>query len=165
MAKENSFDIVSECDLQEVDNAYQQALKALKQRYDLKDSGASIDFDKSKQCFDILAPSDFVCGQVIDILNTHLVRRKVDLQAVKWGNVQEAAGGNVKRSGTLVQGIEQDISKKINKDIKNEKFKVKVQIEGTKLRVSGPKRDELQAVISFLREKDYGLPLQFVNYR
>ncbi len=165
MAKDNSFDIVSECDLQEVDNAFQQSLKALKQRYDLKDSGASIDFDKTKQSFTVLAPSDFVCGQVIDLLNTHLVRRKIDLQAVSWGSAEDASGGNVRKVGTIVQGIEQEIAKKINKDIKAEKFKVKVQIEGTKLRVCAPKRDELQAVIAFLREKDYGLPLQFTNYR
>lgn len=165
MAKDNSFDIVSECNLQEVDNAFQQASKALTQRYDLKDSGSSIEFDKTKQTFSVLAPSEFVCNQVIDILNTHLVRRKIDLQAVKWGNPEDASGGNVRKLGSLIQGIDQDISKKINKDIKQEKFKVKVQIEGTKLRVSAPKRDELQNVIAFLREKDYGLPLQFTNYR
>ncbi len=165
MAKENSFDIISECDLQEADNAFQQSLKALKQRYDLKDSGANIDFDKSKQTFTVLAPSDFVCSQVIDILNTHLVRRKIDLQSINWGKLEEASGGNVRKIGTLIQGIEQDTAKKINKDIKSEKFKVKVQIEGSKLRVSAPKRDELQNVIAFLREKDYGLPLQFTNYR
>ena len=165
MAKESSFDIVSEVDLMEVDNAFQQAQKELSQRYDLKDSGAAIDFDKSAQVFTVVAPSDFVLGQVIDLLNTHLVRRKVDLNAVSWGKLEDAAGGNVRKVGRLVQGIDQDISKRINKEIKAQKFKVKVTIEGDKLRVSAPKRDELQAVIAYLRDQDYGLPLQFTNYR
>lgn len=165
MAKDSSFDVVSECDIQEVDNAYQQAVKALAQRYDLKDSGASIEFDKASETFTVLAPSDFVLGQVIDLLNTHLVRRKVALESVSWGKLEDAAGGNVRKYGKLIQGIEQDISKKINKDIKAQKYKVKVTIEGEKLRVSAPKKDELQAVIAFLKEQDYGLPLQFTNYR
>ncbi|MCD8199886.1 MAG: YajQ family cyclic di-GMP-binding protein [Coriobacteriaceae bacterium] len=165
MAKENSFDIVSECDMQEVDNAYQQSCKALQQRYDLKDSGSSIELDKSDRTFTVLAPSEFVSNQVIDILNTHLVRRKIDLKAVTWGSPQDASGGQVRTVGTIVQGIDQDISRQINKDIKAEKFKVKVQIEGDKLRVSGPKRDTLQDVIAFLKDKDYGIPLQFTNYR
>ena len=165
MAKDNSFDIVSECNLQEVDNAYQQSVKALRQRYDLKDSGSNIDFDKTSATLTVVAPSEFVIGQVIDILNTHLVRRKIDLNSVNWSEISDAAGGNVRKKGTLIQGIEQNVSKKINKDIKDKKFKVKVTIEGDKLRVSGPKRDVLQEVISYLREKDYGLPLQFTNYR
>ncbi len=165
MAKDNSFDVVSECDMQEVDNAYQQAAKALTQRYDLKDSGSKIELDKSAGKFTVQAPSEFVCSQVIDVLNTHLVRRKIDLNAVNWAKPEDAAGGTVRRVGTIVQGIEQDISRQINKDIKAQKFKVKVTIEGDKLRVSGPKRDDLQEVISFLRDQDYGLPLQFTNYR
>lgn len=165
MAKDSSFDVVSECDMQEVENAYNNSKKALTQRYDLKDSGSSIEFDKSKATFTLLAPSDFVSGQIIDILNTHLVRRGVDLKAVKWGKPEDASGGMIRTYGTLIQSIDQDTCKKINKDIKAQKFKVKVQIEGEKLRVSGPKRDDLQAVIAFLREQDYGLPLQFTNYR
>jgi uncharacterized protein YajQ (UPF0234 family) len=165
MAKDNSFDIVSEVDLQEVDNAYQQAAKELVQRYDLKDSGAHLDYSKAEKSFTLTAPSDFISKQVIDVLNTKLVRRDIDLKAVHWGSPQAASGGSVRVQGNLVMGIEQDLARKINKDIKDEKFKVKVQIEGEKLRVSAPVRDELQRVIAFLKEKEYGIPLQYTNYR
>ena len=167
MAKDSSFDVVSECDLQEVDNAYQQSVKALGQRYDLKDSGSSIAFDKSLKTFTVIAPSDFVKGQVIDILNTHLIRRLGEdgMKFVKWGKNEEASGGKVRCVGAIANGLDQDTAKAINRDIKAQKFKVKAQIEGDKVRVSAPKRDELQAVIGFLREQDYGVPLQFTNYR
>lgn len=165
MAKDNSFDIVSETNMQEVENAVNNAVKALRQRYDLKGSGATLELDKAAGTITVCAPSEFVAGQVRDLLNTHLVRRNVELAAVKWGAPQDAAGSTVRVVGSICQGIEQELAKKINKDIKAQKFKVKVQIEGEKLRVSAPKRDELQAVIAFLREQDYGIPLQYVNYR
>lgn len=165
MAKDNSFDVVSEVDLQEVDNAYQQASKELVQRYDLKDSGAKLEFSKGDKDFTLHAPSDFVAKQVIDVLNGKLVRRNVDLKAVSWSEPQAASGGNVRYTGTIVMGIETELAKKINKDIRDEKFKVKVQIEGDKLRVSSASRDVLQEVITFLKEKDYGIPLQYTNYR
>lgn len=165
MAKDNSFDVVSEVDGQEVDNAYQQTLKELVQRYDLKDSGARVEYDKSGHQFTVSAPSDFVANQVIDILNTKLVRREIDLKAVKWSAPQAATGGSVRITGSLVNGIEADISRRINKEIKDQKFKVKVQIEGDKLRVSSPSRDDLQTVIAFIKSNDYGIPLQFTNYR
>lgn len=165
MAKDNSFDVVSEIDLQEVDNAYQQTTKELVQRYDLKDAGATLEFSKADKTFTLHAPSDFIGHQVIDVLNTKLVRRNVDLKAVTWGKTEAASGSTVRIVGTLVMGIEMDLAKKINKDIRDEKFKVKVQIEGDKLRVSAAVRDELQNVIAFLKKKDYGIPLQFINYR
>ena len=165
MAKDSSFDIVSEVDLQEVDNAFQQTQKELVQRYDLKDSGATIEFSKADKTFTLHAPSDFVAKQVIDVLNTKLVRRQIDLKSISWGASQGASGGTVRIVGTLVMGIEPDLARKINKDIKDQKFKCKVQIEGDKLRVSAPVRDVLQAVIAFLKDQDYGIPLQFTNYR
>lgn len=165
MAKESSFDVVSEVDLQEVDNAFQQTKKELVQRYDLKGSGATIDFDKAGAKITVQAPSDFVAKQVIDVLNGKLVKRKVELSAVKWGDPQAASGMTVRVVGAIVSGIDQDTSRKINKDIKAEKFKVKVTIEGEKLRVSSASKDTLQDVIAFLKDKDYGQPLQFTNYR
>ncbi|MCL2881425.1 MAG: YajQ family cyclic di-GMP-binding protein [Coriobacteriia bacterium] len=166
MAKDASFDVVSEVDFQEVDNAWQQALKELKQRYDLKDSGAQLDYDKQKHEFILLAPSDFVATQVKDVLGSKLVRRQVDLKAVQWSAPISASGGAVRFIGALVSGIDEDLIKKMNKDIKAQKFgKVKTQIEGEKIRVFSPSRDELQAVITWLKEQDYGIPLQFVNYR
>ncbi len=165
MAKDSSFDVVSEVDLQEVDNAYQQTAKELVQRYDLKDSGATLSFSKSDKTFTLGAPSDFIARQVIDVLNTKLVRRQIDLKAVSWSAPQAASGGTVRLTGTLVMGIETDLARKINKDIRDEKFKAKVQIEGDKLRVFSASRDELQKVIAFLKEQDYGIPLQYTNYR
>ena len=165
MAKDQSFDIVSEVDMQEVDNAVQQATKEISQRYDLKGSNATITLDKATGALTVAAPSDFVAKQVIDVLNSKLVKRGIDLKAISWGNPETASGSTVRITGTIVNGIETDLAKRINKDIRDEKFKVKVQIEGNKLRVVGPKRDELQAVIAFVKDNDYGIPLQFTNYR
>ena len=165
MAKESSFDVVSTVDMQEIDNAYQQAKKELAQRYDLKGSGAKVDFDKSAKKLTVNAPSDFVAGQVIDIIASKLVKRGIDLESVKWGAAQTASGGNVVRVGDIIEGIDKETSSKINKDIKAKKLKVKVQIEGDHLRVSSASRDTLQEVIAFLKEQDYGQPLQYVNYR
>ena len=165
MAKDSSFDIMSECDMQELDNAYNQANKALAQRYDLKDTNSKLEFDKQASTFTVLAPSDFICGQVVDVLNSALVKRNIDLASNRWGKDEEAAGSMVRRKGSVIQGIEADIAKRISKDIKAQKFKAKVQIEGEKLRVSSPKRDTLQEVIAFVKEQDYEIPLQFGNYR
>lgn len=165
MAKDQSFDIVSEVDMQEVDNAVQQTVKEIAQRYDLKSSGASVTIDKSAATVTVAAPADFVARQVIDVLNTKLVRRGIDLKALAWGSTEAASGGTVRITGTLVNGIDAEISKKINRDIREAKYKVKVQIEGAKLRVFSPKRDDLQEVIAFLKEREYGIPLQFTNYR
>ena len=163
MAKENSFDIVSETDAQEVENAFNNAVKALKQRYDLKDSGAELSYDKASGTLVVLAPSDCVqLPQVLDILNTQLVRRKVDLKAVSWGKPEDASGSMIRTKGTIVQGIEQEVAKKISKDVRDQKFKVKIQIEGDKLRVSGPKRDSAARGHRLLaRQRTTGLPLQF----
>ena len=165
MAKESSFDIVSSVDLQEVDNAYGQAKKEIAQRYDLKDSGSTIDFDKQAKTITITAPSDFVAGQVSDIIESKLVKRGIDLKAVSWSAPVAASGGNVRRTGTIIEGIDRDKAGAINKDIKAKKFKAKVTIEGDKLRVSSASKDTLQEVIQFVKSQDYGQPLQFVNYR
>ncbi len=167
MAKDQSFDIVSHVDLQEVDNAVHQTAKELATRYDLKDTGSKVALDKAASTISVTAPSDFVAKQVVDVLGGKLVGRKIDLKALHWGEIETASGGAVRRTGHIVNGIESDLARRINKEIRDRKDlkKVKVQIEGDKLRVSSPSRDELQSVIAFLRETDYGIPLQFVNYR
>jgi uncharacterized protein YajQ (UPF0234 family) len=166
MAKDNSFDVVSELDLQEVDNAYQQTRKELMQRYDLKDSKATLDFDKGARRFMLNAPSEFVARQVIDVLNTKLVRRKVDLKAVRWSEPETASGMTLRYQGALIAGIDKELAQKISKDLRSLKLKnTKVQVEGEKLRVFSPSRDTLQEAIAFLKEQDYGQPLQYVNYR
>ena len=165
MAKESSFDVVSTVDIQEVDNAYQQTVKELAQRYDLKDSHATIELSKAEKTITVCAPSDFVAKQVIDVLNTRLVRRKVDLASVTWSDPQAATGGTVRLVGRIVEGIDQDLAKRISKDVRDTKIKAKVTVEGDKLRVASASKDALQGVIAFLRDKDYGQPLQFTNYR
>ena len=165
MAKESSFDVVSTVDMQEVDNAYQQAKKELSQRYDLKGSGAELSLDKQKKTITVAAPADFVARQVIDIMGSKLIKRGIDLTAVKWGEPQAATGQSVRQTATIVEGIDKETAGKINKDIKVQKLKVKVTIEGDKLRVSSASRDTLQEVIAFLKGQDYGQPLQYVNYR
>ena len=165
MAKESSFDVVSTVDMQEVDNAFQQARKELSQRYDLKGSGAEISLDKAGKSITVKAPSDFTANQVIDVISSKLIRRKVDIDSVKWGAAQSSAGQSVTRTGNIIEGIDRDTAGKINKDIRALKLKAKVQIEGDRLRVSSASRDTLQEVIAFLKEQDYGQPLQFVNYR
>ena len=165
MAKDSSFDVVSQVDMQEIDNAYGQTTKEMKQRYDLKGTNSKIDLDKRAKIITITAPSDFVVRQIVDILQSKLIKRGVDIKSVSWGKPENASGGNVRQVGTILEGIDRDTAGKINKDIKAQKLKVKVTIEEDKLRVSGPKKDILQEVISFLKEQDYGSPLQFVNYR
>lgn len=165
MAKESSFDIVSSVDMQEVDNAYQQAKKEISQRYDLKGSGSTISLDKANHTLTVSAPSDFVAGQVIDVISSKLIKRGIDLGAVKWGEPQAASGGTVRRTGDIIDGIDKDTASRISKDIRAEKLKCKVTIEGDKLRVSSPSKDVLQEVIAFVKSKDYGQPLQYVNYR
>lgn len=165
MAKESSFDVVSTVDMQEIDNAYQQAKKELTQRYDLKGSGAELSLDKQKKTITVAAPADFVARQVIDIMGSKLIKRVIDLAAVKWGDPQAATGQSVRQTATIVEGIDKETAGKINKDIKAQKLKVKVTIEGDKLRVSSASRDALQEVIAFLKGQDYGQPLQYVNYR
>ena len=165
MAKDSSFDVVSEVNMQEVDNAFQQTTRELAQRYDLKGSGASIELSKGDKLFTLNAPADFVARQVIDILNTKLIKRGVDIKVIKWGDPIAASGGSVRLLGSIVEGIDQATAKKINKDIKDQKLKVKVTIEADKLRVSSVSKDALQQVIGFLRDQDYGQPLQFTNYR
>lgn len=165
MAKEFSFDVVSTVDMQEVDNAYQQAARELSQRYDLKGTGAALDLSKKDGVFKLEAPSEFVASQVRDVLGGKLTKRGIDLSAVRWDKVEAASGMSVRQSGRIIQGIDQDTAKKIAKDIRDLKLKCKPTVEGDKLRISSASRDVLQQVIAALKQNDYGQPLQFVNYR
>ena len=165
MAKDSSFDVTSTVDMQEVDNAVQQTARELTQRYDLKASGATIELSKAEGTISVHAPSEFTASQVIDVLGGKLVKRGVELSALRWDKAQAASGGTVRMLGRLVQGIDQDTAKKISKDIRDSKLKVKVITEGDKLRVSSPSKDALQQVIALLKGNDYGQPLQYANYR
>lgn len=165
MAKDASFDVVSQVDVQEVDNAFQQAVREVAQRYDLKDSGAKLEFAKAERTITISAPAEFVARQVTDILSAKFVKRGVDLKSVSWDTPVAASGGTVRVVGHIVEGIDQPTAKKISKDVRDLKLKVKVAIEADKLRVTSASKDALQEVIQFLRGQDYGRPLQFINYR
>lgn len=165
MAKDSSFDVVSEVNMQEVDNAFQQCAREITQRYDLKDSGATIELSKGDKLLTITAPADFVARQITDVLNSKLIKRGIDLKSISWDSPQAASGGSVRVLGHIVEGIDQPTAKKINKDIKDRKLKVKVVIDADKLRVASASKDALQEVIAFLRDQDYGQPLQFTNYR
>lgn len=163
MAKNESFDVVSKLDLQEVDNAINQTAKEIKQRYDFKNSIAEVSLEDDK--IKIVADDDFKLRSVIDILKTKLIRRQVPIKNLEFAKVEAASAGSVRQLVHLKQGIETDTAKKIVKDIKGLKLKVQAQILDDQVRVSGKNRDDLQAVISFLKEQDYQLELQFTNYR
>ncbi len=158
-----SFDVVSQLDLQEVDNAVNNAMKEISTRYDFKNSKSEVRLDKDKLI--LIAEDDYKQKAVIDILQTKLVKRGVALNALEMGK-WEAAGGNTQRCEVkLVQGITTEKAKEINQFIKESKFKVNAQIQNEQLRVAGKSRDELQTVIAALQSKDFGLPLQFTNFR
>ena len=163
MAKAESFDVVSRIDMQEVDNAINQTNKEISQRYDFKNSKSQVSLEDGN--LKIIADDDFKLRSVIDILQSKLIRRQVPIKNLEYGKVEEASGGTVRQLIKLKQGIETDTAKQIVKDIKNLKLKVQGQIMDDQVRVSGKSRDELQAVISFLKEQDYKLELQFTNYR
>lgn len=165
MAKDSSFDCVSQVEVAECDNAVQQAKKELAQRYDLKGTDSEISFDKNKLEVTIDAPSDFVAGQIKDILNSKLVKRNIDLAAIKYNSPRAIGGGKSRIVATFVNGLDKEMASKINKDIKAQKFKVKTQIESDKIRVTSSSIDTLQEVIAFLKGQNYDVPLQFVNYR
>jgi uncharacterized protein YajQ (UPF0234 family) len=163
MPDQNSFDVVSEINMQEVKNAESQTTKEIRQRFDFKDSKSEIKLEGN----DIIVVSDdeYKLKSVQDILQSKLVKRGVSLKALSYGAPEQALGGLVRQKITLQQGIPQEKAKEIMKSIKDQKFKVQPQIQGDQIRVLGKSKDELQTVIAFLRGKDFGLPLQFTNYR
>lgn len=165
MAQNHSFDIVSEIDLQEVDNAVNQALKEIHQRYDLKDSNTTIELNKKDKLLTINTKDDYSLRQSIDILQTKFIRRGISIKALKLNEPEQAAGGRLKQIVNLQSGISKDNSKKIVKMIKDSKLKVNAQIQDEQVRVTGPKIDDLQAVIKMIKEADLDFPTQFVNMK
>lgn len=163
MAKSESFDVVSRIDMQEVDNAVNQTIKEIQQRYDFKNSKSTVSMEDEN--IKIISDSENKLKSVIDILQTKMIRRKVPIRNLDYSKVEDASGGLVRQVIRLKQGIESEIARKMVKDIKGLKLKVQVQIMDDQLRVSGKNRDDLQAVIVFLKEQNYNLDLQFINYR
>ncbi|NMA69640.1 MAG: YajQ family cyclic di-GMP-binding protein [Desulfitobacterium sp.] len=163
MAKDSSFDIVSKVDMQEVTNAIHQSQKEIQQRFDFKNSKSSIELQDEKII--LISDDDFKLRNVVDILESKLVRRGVSLKALEYGKVQPAAGDTVRQEVSLIQGISQEKGKAINKLIKDSKLKVSSSIQGDQIRVTSKSKDALQGVIALLRKEDLGIELQFVNYR
>jgi uncharacterized protein YajQ (UPF0234 family) len=162
---EHSFDIVSKVDLQEVSNAIQQALKEIGQRFDFRGSKSSIELDQGKYEILLISDDDYKLKSVVDILQSKMVKRKVPLKALSYGKVESALSGTVRQTVSLQQGIPVEKSREIVKIIKNSKIKVQSEIQGDQLRVRGKKIDDLQSVMSMIKEKDLGVHIEFVNYR
>jgi uncharacterized protein YajQ (UPF0234 family) len=161
---ENSFDIVSKVDLQEVSNAMQNALKEIHQRYDLKGSNSDIKLE-GKEAIILTSADDYKLKAVNDILQGKLVKRGVPLKALTYGAIEPAAGSAVRQKITLQQGIPIEKAREIVKTIKDSKKKVQASIQGDVVRVSGKDRDTLQEIIALLRGTDFGIDMQFTNYR
>lgn len=166
MARQSSFDIVSRVDAAEVQNAVNQAMKEVRQRYDLKGSGSEISFDAKEASLTLHSRDEYTLSAVEDVLKQKLVRRGVSLKAIDWGRVEPAAGGTVRRSAEVQQGIPTEKAREIVQRIKKLGLKkVQASIQEDSVRVTGRERDALQEVIAALREADLGIDMQFVNYR
>ncbi len=165
MASDFSFDVVSQVDLQEVDNALNQAMKEIKTRFDFKGSKSEIKFNREEKKIIFLADDDMKLKNVVEILEGKLAKRGVSVKSLKYGVAEKALDGMVRQSAEVIQGIPQDKAKEIVKSIKELKLKVQPSIQGDQIRISGRAKDDLQTVISFLKNANLDLPLQFTNYR
>lgn len=165
MPQDFSFDVVSKVDLQEVANAVQQAGKEIATRFDFRGSASRIDLREKELELVLVSDDEHKLKSVIDILETKLVRRGVAVKALDWGRVEPAAGGTVRQVAKIQQGIPSEKAKEIVKAIKDRKLKVQASIQADQVRVTGRSKDELQGAMSIVREGDFGLPLQFTNYR
>ena len=158
-----SFDVVSKLDMQEIDNSISNSMKEITQRYDFKGSNSKI--ERSDKIITLTTEDELKAKQVLDILNGHIMKRNVDTRSIKLKNSESASGNTIRQTFDLIEGVDQDISKKIISTIKSSKMKVQVKIQGNELRVSGAKRDNLQDAIQIIKDLDLPVPLQYVNFR
>jgi len=165
MASNFSFDIVSQVDLQEVDNGVNQAKKELAQRYDFKGSKSSMDFNRDEKKIMLTADDDFKRRALTDILVTRLAKRGVSLKSLNFKDPEQSIGGILKQEIEISTGISKEKAKELVAIIKKLNLKVQAQIEDDKVRVTSPKKDDLQAVITYVKGVDFSLPLSFCNYR
>lgn len=163
MASQNSFDIVSKFDAQEMRNAVDQTMREVTTRYDLKDSKTTIEQEPDK--LTINTSDDMALRAIRDILESKALRREISLKVFDYQTEEEAAGGRVRQTVKLRQGLNDDLAKQISKDIRTNYKKVNSQIQGDLIRVTAKSRDDLQEVIQMVKSADYDLPLQFTNYR
>lgn len=163
MAKENSFDIASKVDLNEVSNALHQTMKEVRQRFDFKGSSSEVRLDEKELI--LTSDDEYKLQSLIDIMQQKLVKRKVPLKALSYGKVESALGGTVRQKVSIQQGISSEKAKEIVRFIRDTKLKVRSTIQADSVRIAGRDRDTLQEVIALLREKDFGIDMQFTNYR
>ncbi len=165
MAEEHSFDIVSKVDLQEVLNAVQQAMKEIGQRFDFRGSKSGMELNKEKHEITLTSDDEIKLKSVTDIIETKLVKRGVSLKALNYGKIEPAAGNTVRQVVTLQQGIPVEKAKEIVKIVKDTKMKVQGEIQKDQVRVKAKKIDDLQALMKIIREKDFGIHIEFINFR
>jgi uncharacterized protein YajQ (UPF0234 family) len=166
MAQQSSFDVTTGVDLQEVDNAVNQAQKEIAQRYDFKGSKASIDFRRGEHAIVLVADDEYKMRSLLDVLQSKLIKRGVPVKNLEIGEVRPAGGDTVRREVRLTMALDSDTARKVVAAIKDAKMrKVQAAIQGDQVRVSSPSKDELQGVIALLKEKDFGVELKFGNYR
>jgi uncharacterized protein YajQ (UPF0234 family) len=163
LAKDNTFDIVSQIDLQEVNNAVNQALKELQTRFDFKGSRSDIIYDGKE--ITLIGDDEFKLKNVVDILEAKMVKRGINLKALRYGKIEPAARDTVRQRVSLVQGIDKELAKAITKLVKESKLKVQATIQNDQVRISGKNRDDLQEVMRIIKDHDFNIPLQFINYR
>lgn len=163
MPSDSSFDVVSEFDHQELVNAIDQTMREVRTRFDLKDTGSTIELEGDEMT--LHAPSQMTLTAVRDILQSKLISRKLSLKILKFEEVEEASGGSARQTAALQQGLSQDLARQISKLIRDNFPKVKQQIQGDAVRVTSKSKDDLQAVQAALRARDFPVPLQFTNYR
>ena len=165
-SKDHSFDVVSEVNLQEVDNAVTQAKKELAQRFDFKGSDSSIELDKTEKTITLKTENEYRLKTLVDLLQTKCVKRGVSLKAIQFQKIESGmVGGSVKQVAKIQNGIPSEQAKEIVKHIKELKLKVQPQIQAEQVRVQAVKIDDLQAVIAALRQKNFDVDLQFINFR
>jgi cyclic-di-GMP-binding protein len=162
---DNSFDVVSKIEMPEVHNAVQQAMKEIIQRFDLKDSHSSIELNEKDKKLVLASSDEFKLRAITEILQNKLVKRQVPLKGLSYGPIIPSAGSSVKQEVTLQQGITIEKARDIVKKIKDSKLKVQASIQGDFVRVASKDRDTLQSVIKLLRDSDFGIDMQFINYR
>ena len=167
MAKDSSFDVVSEIDLQEVRNAVDQAAREISTRFDFKDTGSRVELgeEAGNPTITVRSNTEQKVKDCVKVLEEKFVKRKISLKALQRGNIEPAAGGTARQVLSINQGISTEKAREIVKHIKDLKLKAQVAIQGDQVRVSSKSRDTLQEVIEALREHDFGIPLQFTNYR
>ncbi|MDC3175030.1 YajQ family cyclic di-GMP-binding protein [Candidatus Pelagibacter sp.] len=158
-----SFDVISKINHQEFDNALSNCLREISNRFDFK--GLHISIDRKDKLITTIAPDELKLRQVNELLQTHLIRRKVDPRVVSMKSSESASGGSIRQISELKEGISQENSKKVIADIKKLKLKIQIKIQGDELRVDGKKKDDLQEAISAIKSIDIGIPIEFVNFR